>query len=196
MVRNLPSNAGNLGSIPGQESNSHSTTREPIHCNERWACCNWDPAPNKQIKYFLKGKKKGSEWWGKDITINQLVKRWIQPDQDNHKWATSISWVGENSSHGTTHDRVNLKQHQVPKVQSSRVRHCLPERAVLTPSSILAPPPPKWLLATCRRRGKSKGTDHSLSRCGGNNHVNSSLVFQLCLGLDFFLIYYIMNNMF
>ena len=85
------------------------------------------------------------------------------------------------------------------KVQTSRVQHCTPERAVLTPLFLL--PPPKWLLATCRRRGKREETAYSLSRCGGNNHFNSSLVFQLlqrkqqmfqpqpsyCLGLAFFL---------
>ena len=48
VVENLPSNAGNVGSIPGSgtkislvgQLNLHATTREPTHCSE-------DPAQPK-----------------------------------------------------------------------------------------------------------------------------------------------------
>ena len=56
VVENLPSNAGNVGSIPGSgtkislagQLNLHATTREPTHCSE-------DPA---QPKLKKKRKKK------------------------------------------------------------------------------------------------------------------------------------------
>ena len=35
-----------------------------------------------------------SEWPEKAVTISQPERRWIQPDQENHRWATSIRWGG------------------------------------------------------------------------------------------------------